>query len=98
MTTPTMTVPHTAHCQLTSITFPVLPGRYKLPWDMTTPAHRQLNPAYVLRKGAAFLQEATDVLRRRARGEPDQVCVLGGGGDPSVPRSVFLVSPGGSKL
>ena len=25
-------------------------GAYKLPWDMTTPSHRQFNPLFVARK------------------------------------------------
>lgn len=25
-------------------------GKYKLPWDMTTPSHRQYNPLFILNK------------------------------------------------
>ncbi len=39
--------------------------RYSLPWDMTTAGHRQFNPLFVLRRGAAFLQEAVATLQRR---------------------------------
>jgi len=46
-------------------------GRYALPWDMTTPTHRQYNPVFVLRNGAKFVREAVDTLRRRERGTPD---------------------------
>jgi hypothetical protein len=43
-------------------------GRYVLPYDMATLQHRQFNPLYVLRKGAAFMREAVDTLRRRWAG------------------------------
>lgn len=43
----------------------LLVGKYGLPWDMTTPQHRQFNPLFMLRRGAAFVQEAADTLRRR---------------------------------
>lgn len=32
---------------------------------MTTSGHRQFNPLFVLRRGAAFLQEAVATLQRR---------------------------------
>ena len=41
------------------------PGKYALPWDMTTSQHRQFNPLFILQRSAAFLSEATDTLRRR---------------------------------
>lgn len=41
------------------------PGKYALPWDMTTSNHRQFNPLFILQRSAAFLAEATDTLRRR---------------------------------
>lgn len=46
---------------------PPLPtaGKYALPWDMTTPGHRQFNPLFVLQRSATFLREATQTLRRR---------------------------------
>lgn len=53
-------------------------GRYVLPWDMTTPGHRQYNPLFVLQRGAAFLQEAVATLRRRDAGVPDQVWLKSG--------------------
>ncbi|KAL4451802.1 hypothetical protein ABPG75_007464 [Micractinium tetrahymenae] len=53
-------------------------GRYALPWDMTTPGHRQYNPLYILQRGAAFLQEAVATLRRRDVGVPDQVWLKSG--------------------
>jgi hypothetical protein len=31
-------------------------GLYKLPWDMTTPGHRQTNPLFVLQKVCSFVQ------------------------------------------
>jgi ubiquinone/menaquinone biosynthesis C-methylase UbiE len=42
-------------------------GLYKMPWDMTTPGHRQYNPLFVLRKAVAFVREAADTLGRRDR-------------------------------
>lgn len=48
-------------------------GKYGLPWDMTTPRHRQFNPLFMLRRGAAFVQEAADTLRRRTAGQPDEL-------------------------
>lgn len=47
-------------------------GKYQLPWDMT-PSHRQFNPLYILRRGVQFVSEATETLRRRERGAPDDV-------------------------
>ncbi|GBF94272.1 S-adenosyl-L-methionine-dependent methyltransferase [Raphidocelis subcapitata] len=45
-------------------------GAYKLPWDMTTPTHRQFNPAFVARKAATFVGEAVETLNRRlSRGD-----------------------------
>ena len=44
-------------------------GAYKLPWDMTTPGHRQYNPLFVLRQAALYLQEAPEVLGRRHQPE-----------------------------
>ena len=40
-------------------------GAYKLPWDMTTPGHRQFDPIFALRQAALLLQEASQVLSRR---------------------------------
>jgi hypothetical protein len=48
-------------------------GRYGLPWDMTTLTHRQFNPLYILRKGAAFLSEARETMRRREQGTAEDV-------------------------
>ena len=48
-------------------------GVYKLPWDMTTPNHRQYNPVHVLRTAANFVSEASNTLQRRMRGSPDKV-------------------------
>ena len=40
-------------------------GAYKLPWDMTTPDHRQLNPRFALREGLRSIQQFPDLLIRR---------------------------------
>ncbi|KIZ07181.1 hypothetical protein MNEG_0776 [Monoraphidium neglectum] len=40
-------------------------GAYKLPWDMTTPTHRQFNPLYVASKATSFVGEAIGTLNRR---------------------------------
>lgn len=40
-------------------------GVYRLPWDMTTPSHRQFNPLFVARKTASFVGEAVGTLTRR---------------------------------
>lgn len=34
------------------------------PWDMDL-RHRQFNPLFILSRASAFLEEATDTLRRR---------------------------------
>ena len=48
---------------------PCTAGKYALPWDMASLNHRQFNPLYVLQRSAAFLNEATQTLRRRWGGE-----------------------------
>jgi len=48
-------------------------GEYRLPWDMSTPGHRQRNPVYMARKAVEYFQEATGVLGRRERGKPEDV-------------------------
>ena len=50
-------------------------GTYKMPYDGVElrPTNRQFNPLYILRKGALFLSEATETLRRRERNAPDEV-------------------------
>lgn len=48
-------------------------GRYNLPWDMTTPRHRQFNPLYIARKFVDFVQEASATLQRRSTGNPEDV-------------------------
>eukprot|EP00775_Hariotina_reticulata_P007520 gene7520-7731_t len=40
-------------------------GKYKLPWDMTTPSHRQYNPLFILNKSVQFVSEAIGTLDRR---------------------------------
>ncbi|KAI8475763.1 MAG: S-adenosyl-L-methionine-dependent methyltransferase [Monoraphidium minutum] len=40
-------------------------GSYKLPWDMTTPTHRQFSPFYMARKASLFINEAVGTLNRR---------------------------------
>jgi hypothetical protein len=48
-------------------------GRYNLPWDMTTPRHRQFNPLFIARKFVDFVQEASATLKRRTVGSPEDV-------------------------
>jgi len=52
-------------------------GKYALPWDMASLNHRQFNPLYVLQRSAAFLNEATQTLRRRWGGG-DALAAAGG--------------------
>ena len=40
-------------------------GVFKLPWDMTTPRHRQFNPAFVLQQGRRFVRETSNILNAR---------------------------------
>lgn len=53
-------------------------GKYALPWDMTTAGHRQFNPLFVLRRSAAFLNEASQTLRRRGEGKNDPIWLKSG--------------------
>jgi ubiquinone/menaquinone biosynthesis C-methylase UbiE len=53
-------------------------GKYALPWDMTTSGHRQFNPLYVLQRSAAFLNEASQTLRRRGEGRNDPIWLKSG--------------------
>jgi hypothetical protein len=39
-------------------------GLYKLPWDMTTPTHRQYNPFWVIQEYVNVAWEAADVMGR----------------------------------
>jgi hypothetical protein len=39
-------------------------GAYKLPWDMTTPGHRQHNPIWVARQTQRFSEEVMGILGR----------------------------------
>ena len=52
-------------------------GAYALPWDMTTPSHRQFNPLYIARKASQFVTEAVDTLRRREEGKAEEVWLKG---------------------
>lgn len=56
-------------------------GKYALPWDMTTSGHRQFNPLFVAQRGAAFVREAADTLKRRDAGVPQDVWLR----NPSLP-------------
>ena len=40
-------------------------GDNKLPWDMTTPGHRQTSPFYIARHSARYMREAVKVLNAR---------------------------------
>ncbi|KAG2430118.1 hypothetical protein HXX76_010217 [Chlamydomonas incerta] len=53
-------------------------GAYPLPWDMTSPRHRQYNPVNVLGRSAQFIQESVATLRRRVRGQPEPLWLDGG--------------------
>ncbi|KAI7837521.1 hypothetical protein COHA_008657 [Chlorella ohadii] len=53
-------------------------GKYALPWDMASLNHRQFNPLYVLQRSAAFLNEATQTLRRRGEGKADPIWLKSG--------------------
>jgi ubiquinone/menaquinone biosynthesis C-methylase UbiE len=53
-----------------------------MPWDATTPTHRQFNPLFIASRAAAFASEAAATLRRRAAGR----------GDPAWLSSPFLPS------
>jgi hypothetical protein len=44
-------------------------GMYKLPWDMTTPTHRQYNPFWVLQQGVNVVSEAADIIGRLSNSE-----------------------------
>ena len=50
-------------------------GKFAFPWDAASLTHRQFNPLYILRKGSAFLSEASETLRRRDRGSPDELWI-----------------------
>lgn len=43
-------------------------GAFKLPWDMTTPGHRQFNPLYIASQFRRFVAESNKVLGARAKG------------------------------
>ncbi|KAG2447858.1 hypothetical protein HYH02_007314 [Chlamydomonas schloesseri] len=53
-------------------------GAYPLPWDMTSPSHRQYNPLNVLGRSAQFIQESVATLRRRVREQPEPLWLEGG--------------------
>jgi hypothetical protein len=42
---------------------------YKLPWDMTTPTHRQYNPFWALRQVMDAVSEAADIMGRLRNSE-----------------------------
>ncbi|KAL3130821.1 hypothetical protein ABBQ38_000156 [Trebouxia sp. C0009 RCD-2024] len=48
-------------------------GMYKLPWDMTTLRNKQYDPLHVLNTAASFAYEASNTLRRRFQGAPEEV-------------------------
>ena len=48
-------------------------GEYVLPWDMTTPAHRQFRPSFVAGQAVRYLREATGVLGRKEKGQADPI-------------------------
>ncbi|KAL4522390.1 hypothetical protein Ndes2437B_g07203 [Nannochloris sp. 'desiccata'] len=50
-------------------------GKYGMPWDGVSLTHRQFNPLYIARRAIAFVSEASDTLRRRDRGTPDEVWI-----------------------
>jgi hypothetical protein len=64
--------------------------KYRLPWDMTTPGHRQYNPGFVLGEAWRFLSEARNVLGKRFNPEmqinrPDRL--------PFMPSNLYPVCP-----
>eukprot|EP00198_Chlamydomonas_reinhardtii_P006152 XP_001695488.1 menaquinone biosynthesis methyltransferase UbiE/COQ5 [Chlamydomonas reinhardtii] len=53
-------------------------GYYPLPWDMTSPRHRQYNPAYVAASSAAYVGEWVKITQRRLAKQPEPVWLDGG--------------------
>merc|ERR1719160_240468 len=48
-------------------------GMYKVPWDMSTPGHRQLTPQYAAQQTARFIEEAIATLGRAGRQTPEDI-------------------------
>ncbi|KAG2447856.1 hypothetical protein HYH02_007312 [Chlamydomonas schloesseri] len=53
-------------------------GAYPLPWDMTSPSHRQYSPAYVAASSAAYVGEWIKMTQRRLDKQPEKLWLDGG--------------------